>query len=208
MPRKLRGPTEGIYHVCARAAQGERLFRDEHDFLRFEIELERVLSPECTCIAACTLHTHYHLILDTEDGALPRAMHALNFRYASAYNARYSRRGHIFGDRYTSVPVESEEQLMTVYRYVMRNPVAAGVCAEPIDWPWSSYRCALGLRGRFSFADASPVLACFDGSIGQLRRFVETPWESDKTAGSDPMRGLTPGAAVKRQQRGQTPYGV
>lgn len=80
---------------------------------------------------------------------------------------------------------------MTVYRYVMRNPVEAGLCAEPADWLWRSYRAALGLPGRFAFADPSAVLACFD-SIEQMRAFIETPWESDRTAGSDPLRGSDP----------------
>jgi putative transposase len=205
MPRKLRGPTEGLYHVAARAAEGETLFRDEHDFLRFETELERVLSPAFTCVGACALNTHYHLILDTEDGALPKAMHRLNVRYAAAFNARYKRRGHAFADRYLSVPIESEEQFMTVYRYVMRNPVEAGLCDEPADWLWSSYRAALGLPGRFAFADPSMILACFD-SVEQMRAFVETPWESDRTAGSDPLRGLTPkSTAGSDPRRGSDP---
>ena len=124
-------------------------------------------------------------------------MHRLNFRYAAAFNARYRRRGHAFADRYLSVPIETEEQFMTVYRYVMRNPVEAGLCSEPADWLWSSYRAAIGLDGRFGFADPSLVLACFDGSVLRLREFVETPWESDRTARSDP-KGLT------RKQQGQT----
>jgi hypothetical protein len=58
----LGGPTEGVYHVAARAAVGKELFRDDHDFLRFERELERVLSSACSCVAACVLNTHYHSI--------------------------------------------------------------------------------------------------------------------------------------------------
>lgn len=139
MPRKLRGPTEGLYHVAARAAEGETLFRDEHDFLRFETELERVLSPAYTCVGACG------------------------------------------------------------------NPVEAGLCDEPADWLWSSYRAALGLPGRFAFADPSMILACFD-SVEQMRAFVETPWESDRTAGSDPLRGLTPkSTAGSDPRRGSDP---
>lgn len=81
--------------------------------------------------------------------------------------------------------VESDEHLMTVFRYVARNPVEAGLCALPEDWPWSSCRAALGLPGgRFSFADPSLVLDLFDGSAERLRVFVETPWESDKNSGS------------------------
>ena len=76
----------------------------------------------------------------------------------------------------------------------MRNPVEAGMCAAPEDWLWSSYRAAIGIPGgRFRFADPSLVLACFDGSVEQLRRFVETPWDSDRTAGPGPAaRGQAP----------------
>ena len=170
-----------MYHVAARAPEGELLFLDDHDFARFESGVERILSPDCTCVAACALNTHYHLLLQVEDGVLAVAVHLLNSRYAAAYKLRYGKRGHTFGERYMSVPVESDEQLMTVYRYVMRNPVEAGLCAEPAEWQWSSYRSAIGLDGRFSFADPSSVIACFDGSVPRLREFVETPWESDRT---------------------------
>jgi hypothetical protein len=99
MARKLRRTTEGIYHVTARAPVGELLFRDAHDFLRFEAEVQRVVSPSCVCIGACTLHTHYHLILQTEDGVLARVMKQVNQRYAGALNARYGRHGHAFAER-------------------------------------------------------------------------------------------------------------
>src|ERR1041384_8182634 len=59
MGRKLRETEAGIYHVAARAQVGELLFRDEHDYLRFETEVERIVSPECVCIAACAIDTHY-----------------------------------------------------------------------------------------------------------------------------------------------------
>ncbi len=183
MPRKPRDNAAGIFHVATRAAVSEQLFRDSQDFFRFETEVERIVSPECTCIGACALHTHYHLILETADGVLGRALKQLNHRYAMAYNARYDRRGHAFAGRYMSVRVESDEQLMTVYRYVMRNPVEAGLCDEPAQWEWSSYCAAIGLSGRFAFADPSIVVGLFDGSVERLRAFVETPWESDKKSG-------------------------
>jgi len=193
MGRKLRETWAGIYHVAARAQVGEALFRDEHDFLRFETEVERIVSPECVCIAACAIDTHYHLLLETADGVLSRAMQRLNHCYSSAFNARYGRRGHAFADRYMSVPVTSDGHLLTVFRYIARNPVEAGLCQNPAQWVWSSYREAIGRRGRFAFADPSIVLSLFDGSIEQLREFVETPWESDRTAVSDTAaRYLTP----------------
>ncbi len=195
MARKLRTTAAGIYHVSARAPVGELLFRDDHDFLRFETEVERIVSPRCVCIEACVLNTHYHLLLQTEDGVLAQAMKQLNGRYARAFNARYERRGHAFADRYLSVPVESDGHLLTVYRYIARNPVEAGLCDSPADWYWSSYRTAIGLDGRFAFADPSIVIGLFH-SLDAFREFVETPWSSDRTAGSDPAaRGLTPKSA-------------
>jgi REP element-mobilizing transposase RayT len=203
MARKPRDTSAGIYHVFARSPAGELLFRDEHDFLRFEAELERIVSDECICVGACALHTHYHLILSTENGALSRAMQRLNQGYAGAFNARYERRGHAFAERYTSIRVESDAQLVTVYRYVMRNPVEAGLTRDAAEWRWSSYRAAIGLPGRFAFADASLVLEQFGGSVEQLREFVETPWESDRTAGSG-----TFGARPQERTAGSGTFGA
>jgi putative transposase len=205
MGRKLRQTQAGIYHVAARAQVGELLFRDEHDYLRFETEVERIVCPGCVCVAACAIDTHYHLLLQTEDGVINRAMQRLNRAYSSAFNARYGRRGHTFADRYMSVPVTSEGQLLTVFRYIARNPVEAGLCRKPAQWVWSSYCAAIGRRGRFSFADPSVVLDLFKGSIERLREFVETPWESDRTAVSDTAaRCLTPDTPVTSGARPST----
>ncbi len=174
MPRKPRPTAAGLYHVAARATAGERLFRDEHDFLRFRTELEHAVAREdCTCIAFCALATHYHVLLETGDDALPRAMKRLNERYARAYNARYGRRGHAFADRYLAVPVNDSEQLLTVFRYIAHNPMEAGLCSHPSEWPWSSYAATVGLVDNCSFVDPGLVLGCCDESVDVLRRFVE-----------------------------------
>ena len=71
----------------------------------------------------------------------------------------------------------SERDLQVAYRYVMRNPVEAGLCRSPELWPWSSYAATIGLAESFTFVDASPLLGCFDGSseaqIAALRACVE-----------------------------------
>ena len=92
----------------------------------------------------CLMRTHYHLILSVEDGVLPRGMHALNFRYACAFNQRHDSRGHVQAARYGSRRIEDDDALMYAFRYVARNPVEAGLCADPADWPWSSYAATIG----------------------------------------------------------------
>jgi REP element-mobilizing transposase RayT len=174
MGRPPRPTAAGLYHVAARGHGEERLFRDTADYSRFEQEVHAITRDGAViCLAASALTTHYHLLLEAGHGVLPAAMQRLNQRYARAYNARYGRRGHAFADRYLCVPVESDEQLLSAFRYVVRNPVEAGLCASPSDWTWSSYPAAIGQGGRFAFADAGLIVRCCDGSLDMLRRFVE-----------------------------------
>ncbi|MDX6401806.1 MAG: REP-associated tyrosine transposase [Gaiellaceae bacterium] len=175
MGRPTRPTAAGFYHVAARGQADEQLFRDESDYLRFEQELQIVATDGgLRCLAACAMTTHYHLLVETAHGVLPVAMQRLNQRYARAYNARYGRRGHAFAERYLCVPVLSDEQLLTAYRYVVRNPVEAGLCARPGEWTWSSYATAIGSGDRFAFTDAAFMVSCCDGSLDVLRRFVES----------------------------------
>jgi REP element-mobilizing transposase RayT len=175
MGRPTRPTAAGFYHVAARAQANEELFRDESDYLRFEQELQSVAQDSAfRCLAVCLMTTHYHLLVETGHGVLPIAMQRLNQRYARAYNVRYGRRGHTFAERYLCVPVLSDEQLLTAYRYVVRNPVEAGLCGRPGEWMWSSYASAIGTGDRFAFADAALMVSCCDGSLDALRRFVES----------------------------------
>jgi len=100
-------------------------------------------------------------------------MKQINERYARAYNARYGRHGHAFADRYLAVPIKDTEHLLTVFRYIALNPVEAGVCDHPADWPWSSYAATAALTDGCSFVDPEIVLGCCDDSVAMLRRFVE-----------------------------------
>jgi hypothetical protein len=90
-------------------------------------------------------------------------MHSLNFRHAVAFNVRHRMKGHVLGARYDSVRIEDDDQLLTTFRYVMQNPVEAGLVQRPEDWPWSSYAATTGRAEQHSFVDPSRVLGCFDG---------------------------------------------
>jgi putative transposase len=161
-----------MYHIAARSQRDDPLFRDAADYLRFESELQQVVAlASWLCIAVCLMPTHYHLLLDVGENALSRAVGRLNQRYARAFNVRYGRRGHLYSERFMCVPVESDEHLLSLYRYIARNPVEAGLCARAEDWPWSSYTTSLGLGERFAFADAGIVVELL-GREG-VRRFVD-----------------------------------
>ena len=180
MPRSPRDFSAGTFHVTAHAVGGNTLFRDTVDYLLMSTELARTIArSRWRCLAFCFLGTHYHVLSEVEDNALPTGMQRLNNAYARNFNRRYGLRGHVFAERYHATRIETEEHLLTAFRYVVRNPVEANLCAMPADWGWSSYAGTIGLAEPFGLVDASPVLACFGrpeaSAVQRLRAFVEAP---------------------------------
>jgi len=156
------------------------LFRDDLNRTVFLRELARATRAfEWTCISFCLMRTHYHLMLEVPDRALPAGMQSLNYRYAADFNQRHGMRGHVQFARYGAVRVTDDAHLLNVYKYVARNPVEAKLCGNCEDWPWSSYAGAIGLAEPHSFVDPLRVVQSFDPirelAIAQLRSFVEEP---------------------------------
>ena len=95
------------------------------------------------------------------------------------FNARHRRSGHLFQGRFGSVTMRSDEQLLHAARYVVRNPVEAGLCDGPGDWAWSSHAATLlgGDDPCPRWLDVARLLAYFGVSGGDPRRryadFVE-----------------------------------
>ena len=145
MPRVPRSSLpDGIYHVYARAVDGERLFRDDDDHRFFLALLEApARTPKLTLHARCLMPNHYHLVAETTAAALSRAMWRLNARYGEAFNAKYERTGHVFGGRFKVRVVESEAYLENACSYVIHNPVRAGLVERAAEWPWSWSRYGL-----------------------------------------------------------------
>jgi putative transposase len=162
----------GVFHVyghCVWAAK--ELFRDDADRMTFLRELARASAKaHWTCIGYCLMRSHYHLVLDVDEGALPVGMHSLNFRYACSFNMRYAMKGHVFGARYDSRRIQGATQLLRTYRYVMRNPLEVGLCVDPEDWPWSSHAGTVGLVEPVSFVDPSSVLEAIGGETADAAR--------------------------------------
>jgi len=109
---------------------------------------------------------HYHLLVQTLDGDLSRPMKALNGRYALRFNRRHGRDAHLFKNRFGAVLQDSDAQLLQTIRYITRNPIEAGLCAQPEEWPWSTYRAVVGLDDRPTFVDIAGLLAYFGDEAG------------------------------------------
>ncbi|MBA3434144.1 MAG: transposase [Actinobacteria bacterium] len=135
---------DGLFHVASRGVCGTAIYVNDHDRRDFLGLLRRCAKTYgWTCHAYCLMTTHYHLVLGTRRAQLSRGLHWLNWRYASDFNARYHRYGHLFGNRFSARPIEDETYLFDACAYVILNPVKARLCERPEQWPWSFSRYGL-----------------------------------------------------------------
>jgi len=137
LPRYVLPPS-GVYHVTSRGVARWSIAADDFDRRRWRGLLRSAIRAQrWECLAWCLMPNHFHLVLVAELERLSRGMHFLNFRYASAYNSRHDRVGHLFQDRFFAEVVEDDEHLAAVCDYVLDNPVRARLCAERSSWRWS-----------------------------------------------------------------------
>ena len=146
MPRQPRiGIPHTVYHVFTRGHNKTPLFLDDEDRVIFLKHLKRA-QVRCPwdCLSYSLMTNHYHLQIKRLDTPLGKTLHYLNTLYAGHFNYRYKNVGHVFQNRYHSIPVQVDRYLLTLNRYIHLNAVAAGIVARPEDDPWSSYREYLG----------------------------------------------------------------
>ncbi len=171
MARPLRLEFSGaVYHVTARGDRREDIFVDDHDRQRFlELLGREVDQQHWSLYAYCLMGNHYHLLLETPEANLSRGMRRLNGVYTQAFNRRHGLSGHVLQGRYKAILVERDAYLVELCRYVVLNPVRAGMVSESSRWPWSSYRGTAGLAPGPDWLAAEAVLALFGGDGGVAR---------------------------------------
>ena len=143
LPRNVF-PEYAVFHVTARGAGRIPIYVDDDDRRWFLLLLaDSIRKFGWTCHAFCLMTNHYHLVIEAFREDMSDGLHRVNGVYAEAFNGRYRRWGHLFGERFWCRPVD-EENLETTCRYVIGNPVRAGLCERVSDWPWSASRYELG----------------------------------------------------------------
>jgi len=113
------------------------------------------------CHSYCVMDTHYHLLLETPKVNLPEGMQWLNGTYGTRFNSAHDRSGHVFQGRYDARLIRSHEHALEVSRYIPLNPVRAGTCTDPSQWPWSSFRATIGRAPAPPFLSTESVLRWF-----------------------------------------------
>jgi len=161
----------GIYHVATRGNNCEPIVWDDHDRSFFVWTLTRTSRRHgWSLLAYCLMTNHYHAVVRLDRDRLSQGMCELNGGFARRMNLRHDRVGHLFEKRFFSKLIETDAQLLEALRYVVLNPVRAGLCASAAAWPWSSYRATAGLELPISGLAVGDVLRLFGSHPAQARR--------------------------------------
>jgi len=170
LPRPPRVQFEGAtYHIVTRGVRKLPLFTDDRD-REFFLELLdlTVARYEWELHAYCLMTNHFHLLISTPGANVSAGMQYLNSCYAQWFNWRHDYEGHLVERRFRSKLIETDEQLFETARYIVLNPVRAGICATAAEWPWSSYRATV--TGIPSGPRLSPwLLLVFERNLEEAR---------------------------------------
>jgi hypothetical protein len=119
---------------------------------------------------------HFHLLVETVEGNLSQCMRQLNGIYTQKFNRRHGLVGHVLQGRYKAILVQKESYLMALARYIVLNPVRAGMVISPEDWRWSSHRYLLSEAEPPAWLAVDALLGHFSDSRGNAiagyRQFV------------------------------------
>lgn len=147
------------------------IFFDEEDYRYFLATLGIVAQRDrWELVAYVCMGNHFHLCVQTIAPTISVGMHRFATRYVQWFNGRYGFEGHLFERRFHALLVERESHVLEIGRYLPLNPVRAGLCNRPEDWPWSSYAASIGRRPTPSFLDSNWLPRLFSDDIEAGRR--------------------------------------
>lgn len=164
MPRKPRLPSEsGIYHIMTRGNEQKDIFHEDEDKSFLISILKQKKQDSFNFLAICIMDNHMHLLGKFDPiSDLSSFMSKINTSYASYYNKKSVRIGHVFQGRFHSETIQNEQHFLACVRYIHNNPVKAGMVKKPSDYHWSSYMDFISSSGIFhDLIDTESVLSNF-----------------------------------------------
>jgi REP element-mobilizing transposase RayT len=127
-----------VYHLTTRGVDRLPIVLDDEDREYWmALRAEAAARFEIVTYAFCLMGNHWHAIVGGSLRRVSRFAHRLNGLYAQGFNTRRARSGHLFGQRPDIRVIADDEYLDAACAYVRANPVRAGLCASPRDWPWA-----------------------------------------------------------------------
>ena len=157
MPRRARYCPAGIcFHVLNRAVARLPLFEKTEDYDAFERVLEETYAREPLPIFAYTvMPNHWHFVVrPITDDQLTEFFRWLTHTHTMRWHAHHQTQGtgHLYQGRFKAFPIQEDDHLLTVLRYVERNPLRSSLCQKAEDWPYgSAWAACFGRSGASTF---------------------------------------------------------
>ncbi|HYK06953.1 MAG TPA: transposase [Gaiellaceae bacterium] len=169
-----RALPDGLHHVTSRTVRGLPLFVTEGDARAFLSLIDCVTREYAAwrMLAYCLMPNHVHFVVDAKIAELSVAMHRVNGLYAQRFNRTHGCRGHLFQGRFHAKPILDGGHLPESVRYVLLNPVRAGLCTRPEHWRWSSYRASIGLTPSPHFLSGDQLASALGTSPADVERVL------------------------------------
>lgn len=123
MARQPRKKSDsGIYHIIMRGINRQNIFEDQEDYYKFIETIKQYKEISGYQIYAyCLMGNHVHLLLIVGNEPLEQIMRRICGSFVYWYNRKYQRTGNLFQDRFKSEPVDNDNYLLTVLRYIHQN---------------------------------------------------------------------------------------
>ena len=196
MARPLRIEYPGAYyHVISRGIGRESIFRNNRDREKFLEYLETAAERFSIIIHTyCLMSNHYHLLMETPEPNLSQSIQWLNVSYATYFNKKRKRSGHLFQGRFKAILIDADAYLKQLSRYIHLNPVKAKIVASPGQYRWSSYSAFTGKQARPIFLETDWLLSTFGKSKKEaIKNYIDFVEEIDISSLENPSKNLTAG---------------
>jgi len=140
MPRKPRIHFDGaLYHVMVRGNNKNYIFEDEKDKLEYLKRVKKYKDKyRSKLYAYVIMDNHVHLLVKVSNTPLSKIMQLIQQTYTQYFNKKYNRTGHVFEQRYKAVLCNTDEYLLSLIRYIHKNPERANI--SDINYKWSSHQ--------------------------------------------------------------------
>lgn len=156
MPRTSRSHQKtNFFHIMTQGINKSFIFNNPID-IKYYIGMMYKLMKEYTIkiIAYCVMNNHAHILIEAKDlKDLSKYMQRLNMQYSRYYNKKYNRVGYVFRDRFKSEGIYSERHLNSCIKYIYNNPVKAGLCNYPKEYPYSNFKEITARAEEYVFID-------------------------------------------------------
>jgi REP-associated tyrosine transposase len=192
MARPLRLEYPGAWwHVFSRGVDRKDIFLGDQDRRRF-LRLLGIAVPHFRwrLHAYVLMANHYHLLVETTEPTLSRGMKKIGGDYATWFNKKHHRVGHLFQARFGAQLIDSDEYLLTVARYIVLNPVRAHIVDDALSWPWSSARATAGCAAVPPWLTTDAILGRLEPRNPAAARRLYRAFIHDAASAKSPWRNL------------------